>query len=94
MHPNPDGVARVCLGAGVAAVQRWETAAQAVTGAQYADYRLGDMISRVAEALYTAVLVVIAERKLVVVSWVILALGEVELGDRMALWPSQLCLLI
>jgi hypothetical protein len=52
------------------------------------------MISRVAEALYTAVLVVIAERKLVVVSWVILALGEVELGDRMALWPSQLCLLI
>jgi hypothetical protein len=40
----------------------------------------------VAAALYTAVLVVIAERRLVAVSWVILALGE--LGDQMALWPS------
>ena len=44
------------------------------------------MISRVAEALYTAILVVIAGCKFVVVSRVILALGE--LGDRMALWPS------
>jgi hypothetical protein len=47
---------------------------------------MNNMISRVAEALYTAILVVIAERKLVAVSWVILALGE--LGDQMALWPS------
>jgi len=36
------------------------------------------MISQVAEALYTAILVVIAERKLVVVSRVILALGGLE----------------
>ena len=44
------------------------------------------MISHVAEALYSGMQVVIAERKLVADSWVILALGE--LGDRMALWPS------
>jgi hypothetical protein len=39
-----------------------------------------DMISRVAEALYTASLVVIAERKLVAVSRAILALGELVIA--------------
>jgi hypothetical protein len=37
---------------------------------------MNNMISRVAEALYTAILVVIAERKLVVFGRVIHALGE------------------
>jgi hypothetical protein len=86
---NLDGtcIARVCLAAEVAAVQRWETAAQACSDRRpICRLPPWDMISRVAEALYTAILVVIAERKLVADSWVILALGE--LGDRMALWPS------